>query len=96
LEVTEMNPYTTLGNHIGTTEAASLSERLAAWHDEMVAHERRLRSDQVETPCHEECPHAEARSLWTEALAVFGGRAEQLAFLRSRGTSDTGRSSRGV
>ena len=83
-----MNPYAALGNHVGTTEAASLSERLAAWHDEMVAHERRLRSADKGGSCHDECPHAEARELWTEAVAVFGGRAEQLSFLRSAATSD--------
>jgi hypothetical protein len=34
--------------------------------------------------CDEECPHAEARTLWVEAREVFGDRARQLTFLRSR------------
>src|SRR5687768_3136776 len=36
----DVNPYAVIGSSVGTTEAASLSERLAAWHDAMVAHER--------------------------------------------------------
>jgi hypothetical protein len=79
-----MNPYVMLGSGIGTTEAASLSARLAAWHDGMVAHERRLRSGRTADTCDEECPHDEARTLWAEALVTFGPRASELTFLRSR------------
>ena len=79
-----MNPYVMLGSGIGTYEAASLSARLAAWHDAMVAHERRLRSGRMADRCDDECPHVEARTLWAEALAAFGGRAGELTFLRSR------------
>ena len=79
-----MNPYVMLGSGIGTTEAASLSARLAAWHDAMVAHERRLRTGRTADTCDEECPHVEARTLWAEALATFGPRAGELTFLRSR------------
>ena len=49
-----MNPYLMLGTRIGTTEAMSLSLRLAEWHDRMVAHEclqrshRRHRLEEVE------------------------------------------------
>lgn len=77
-----MNPYTILSSGLGTPEAAALSARLSAWHDAMVSHERRLRigSD----PCDDECPHAEARALWSEATATFGARAQELVFLRSR------------
>lgn len=39
-----MNPYTLIGSGLGTAEAVSLSQRLAAWHDAMVAHKRRLRA----------------------------------------------------
>jgi len=39
-----MNLYAMLSSGIGTTESTSLTTRLAAWHDAMVAHERRLRS----------------------------------------------------
>ena len=79
-----MNPYLMLGSGIGTSEAASLSARLAAWHDAMVAHERRLRSGRTPDTCDDECPHVEARTLWAEALATFGPRAGELTFLRSR------------
>jgi hypothetical protein len=79
-----MNPYAMLGSRIGTSEANSLSVRLAAWHDSMVAHERLLRTEHTGDICHDECPHVEARTLWTEALETFGTRAEELVFLRSR------------
>ena len=83
----EMNLYTMMGSANGTQEAATLSTRLAAWHDAMVAHERKIRARTAEL-CDEECPHAEARMLWMEALEVFGDRAEELTFLRSRATHD--------
>ena len=76
-----MNQYTILSSPMSTHEAAMLSARLSAWHDAMVMHERRLRTGAV---CHEECPHAEARTLWAEALVTFGSRAYELTFLRSR------------
>jgi hypothetical protein len=79
-----MNLYVMLGSGMGTSEATSLSARLAAWHDAMVAHERRLRTGRTSDTCDEECPHVEARTLWTEALATFGARAGELTFLRSR------------
>jgi hypothetical protein len=82
-----MNPYMRLGTGIATPAAVSLSARLAAWHDAMVAHERSLRSWRAGGACDDECPHAEARSLWAEALATFGARAHELEFLRSRATS---------
>ena len=61
-----------------------MSARLATWHDTMVAHERKIRTGRAEEVCDEECPHAEARALWVEALEVFGDRAQELTFLRSR------------
>jgi hypothetical protein len=79
-----MNLYVMLGSGIGTSESASLSARLAAWHDAMVAHERRLRTGRTADTCDDECPHVEARTLWAEALATFGTRASELTFLRSR------------
>jgi hypothetical protein len=79
-----MNPYVMLGSGIGTSEAASLCARLAAWHDAMVAHERRLRTGRTADTCDDECPHVEARTLWAEALATFGTRASELTFLHSR------------
>ncbi len=79
-----MNLYNLLGSGIGTNEATSLSSRLSTWHDAMVAHERRLGSPARQPSCDDECPHAEARTLWSEALATFGTRAHDLVFLRSR------------
>ena len=79
-----MSPYALLGSSVGTAEAASLCVRLTAWHDAMVAHERRLRTGGTTDACDDECPHAEARTLWTEALATLGPRASELTFLRSR------------
>ena len=80
----EMSPYESLGSSDDTSEAASLSVRLTAWHDAMVAHERRLRAGRTIDACDDECPHVEARVLWTEALATLGPRAAELTFLRSR------------
>ena len=77
-----MNPYVLAGSGIGTNDATSLSARLSAWHDEMVTHERRIRMGRA-GDCDDECAHAEARALWAEAVATFGVRAHQLAFLRS-------------
>lgn len=82
-----MNPYALLGSRIGTSEAVSLSDRLATWHDSMVAHERRLRAMRTDDACHDECPHMEARTLWAEAATMFGHRASELSFLRSRATT---------
>ena len=78
-----MNPYAQLGSRIGTLEAAALAERLTAWHDAMVAHERRLRAERRDDLCDDECPHVEARRLWTEAVATLGDRANELHFLRA-------------
>lgn len=79
-----MNPYVLLGSRVGTSEAASLSERLSSWHDSMVAHERRLRIARTDDLCNEDCPHVEARTLWAEAASMFGDGATELRFLRSR------------
>ena len=86
-----MNPYTILSSGGGTNQAKDLSTRLSAWHDAMVAHERRLRTGMTSDTCDDECPHAEARALWSEAVATFGARAQELTFLRSR-AQDTRRS----
>jgi hypothetical protein len=82
-----MNLYASLASGMDNAEATSLSTRLAAWHDAMVAHERRLRTRTTGELCGDECPHVEARGLWTEALNTFGARANELAFLRSRGSA---------
>jgi hypothetical protein len=72
---------------MGTPEAVALGVRLAAWHDAMVAHERRLRSTPSKDGCDDECPHAEARALWDETVEMFGPRAYELTFLRARGNA---------
>jgi hypothetical protein len=79
-----MNPYVRAGSGVGTSKAAALTARLAAWHDAAVTHERRLRVGRPGEVCDDECPHAEARVLWSEAMATFGARAAELTFLRSR------------
>ena len=87
-----MKLYALIGSQIGSPEATALSERLAAWHDAMVGHERRLRGAPAAIDCDEDCPHSEARVLWTEVLEAFPERARDLSFLRSRAT-DSGRGS---
>jgi hypothetical protein len=79
-----MNPYAMVGSNLDTYEAASLRARLMAWHDAMVAHERRLKSNAAADICHEECPHVAAGMLWAEALTLLGSEANELTFLRSR------------
>jgi hypothetical protein len=79
-----MNPYVRAGLAVGTSEAASLTARLSAWHDAAVTHERRLRFGHPGERCGDECPHAEAGVLWSEAIATLGARAAELTFLRSR------------
>ena len=85
----DMNPYAMLASGSSTSTSSALAARLAAWHDAMVAHERRLWTGRTGDLCDDECPHVEARTLWAEALAAFGERAHELSFLRSRATGDT-------
>jgi hypothetical protein len=79
-----MNPYAIASLGTDSAGAASLRARLVAWHDAMVAHERRLRLDPTADLCDDECPHVEATELWREAAATLGPRASELTFLRSR------------
>jgi hypothetical protein len=79
-----MNPYAMVGSNLDTMDATSFRARLMAWHDAMVAHERRLRTAAASVICHEECPHVAAATLWAEALTVLGSAAYELTFLRSR------------
>lgn len=83
-----MNLYAMLASGNGASTSSALAARLAAWHDAMVAHERRLRTGRTGDVCDDECPHAEARTLWAEARTAFGERAHDLSFLRSRATND--------
>lgn len=85
-----MNVYRMIGNNVGTAEAIDLAERLSAWHDSMVAHERGGQG------CHDECPHADARLLWDEAVQTLGDRADELRFLRARASRHVEPSSAGA
>jgi hypothetical protein len=80
-----MNIYQSIGSNIGTPEAADLADRLAAWHDAMVGHERLGRQKDA---CHDECPHTDAGPLWEAALETFGARARELQFLKSRAAAN--------
>ena len=79
-----MNTYRVLGDHVGTNEARELAEQLVAWHDAMVRH-LRVAGPRRGSKCLEDCPHEEAALLWSTAQDVFGGRADDLTFLRSHG-----------
>jgi hypothetical protein len=82
-----MNLYAMLASGGDTLTSPALAARLAAWHDAMVAHERRLRTGRTGDVCDDECPHVEARTLWADTLAAFGQRAHELSFLPSRATT---------
>ena len=77
-----MHLYKLIAHKAGSAEALRLADRLAAWHDSMVAHERELKRQSE--PCPEECPHVEAPALWVEAQQTFGEEAQELVFLRTR------------
>ena len=79
-----MNPYAIDSLGTDAADAASLRARLVAWHDAMVAHQRPADTDRI-TRCDGDCPHAEARSLWHDAIETFGDGADQLGFLRRHG-----------
>jgi hypothetical protein len=80
-----MNMYRVLGDRIGTLEARALAQQLVRWHDAMVKHLRTI--PQQSRRCTEGCPHDDARSLWAEALEVFGDEAGTLTFLQQYGAS---------
>jgi len=90
-----MTLYTMVGAGISSSEASALRTRLVAWHDAMVAHERKIRAGRTGRVCDEECPHAEARHLWSEAVETFGEGAQGLTFLRTR-AMDAAKASRRV
>lgn len=79
----DMTLYLSLGNTIGTVGAVRLARRLAAWHDAMVMHQRRARDTSESCDSHD--LHDDARSLWREALDMYGEHAHQLVFLRTHG-----------
>ncbi len=79
-----MSMYRLIETADGHRAPSDLAERLVAWHDAMVAHERIRRTSPSASPCDDECPHVEARELWAEVSATLGRRAHDLTFLRSR------------
>lgn len=79
-----MSMYKLIETAEGLRAPSDLAERLVAWHDAMVTHERGRRASQSSLQCDDECPHVEARELWAEAVAVLGDSAHDLTFLRSR------------
>lgn len=79
-----MNLYLHLGDQVATLEARELAQQLVAWHDAMVKHVRVV-GVRRGPKCDEECPHDEAGVLWTAAQQTFGGRAQELGFLRTHG-----------
>ena len=81
-----MNVYKSIGYAAGTPEALALAARLSSWHDAMVAHQRPTDTARA-TRCDDDCPHAEARTLWQEAVDMFGDGAEQMRFLRRHGAA---------
>lgn len=81
-----MNVYRSIGYAMGTPEALALAARLSAWHDAMVAHQRPADTARV-ARCDDDCPHAEARLLWLEAVESFGEHTEQFVFLRRHGVT---------
>jgi hypothetical protein len=86
-----MNVYKSVGYTVGTAEALALSERLSAWHDSMVAHERPADTPRL-ARCDGDCPHFEAELLWREAVETFGSHAEAFRFLRRHGSQAAARS----
>jgi hypothetical protein len=85
-----MNPYTQVGSRLGNIESPSLSQRMAARHDAVVGHERRLRAGRTDDGCDEDCAHNDARAIGAEAVTTFGDRARELSVLRSRAMSPGG------
>lgn len=78
-----MSMYRLIETAEGLRAPSDLAERLVAWHDAMVTHERGRRAGQ-QSDCDDECPHVEARELWAKVVAVLGDSAHDLTFLRSR------------
>jgi hypothetical protein len=79
-----MHVYQSIAVRVGTRAGFALAPRLAAWHDAMVMHQRRVATAR-ESACAPDCAHDEARSLWLEALEAYGDDAHQLGFLRMHG-----------
>lgn len=104
-----MNPYTLIGSRLGIIELPRW-QRLAARHDAVVRHERRLRAGRTDDGCDENCAHNVARayrpadtSTWTLTITDRAGSAarptvsgrRQTSFLRISG-GRTAEAKRGV
>lgn len=87
-----MHFYQMIAHRTGSPDAIDLAMRLSAWHDAMVQHERRMKTNgQTRHACTQRddgCPHSEADDLWKDAQKVFGEHARELVFLRARASVD--------
>lgn len=83
-----MHFYKSLAYRVGSADALELAERLEAWHDAMVSHERAQRRQN--SRCPPDCPHTEVADLWREAQQIFGRAADELVFLRTRAIGTAG------
>ena len=78
--------YRAFANRVGTSDALAFAHNLQHWHDAMELHRESLTRLGFAPDGHpewEDCPHAEARRLWHEALRVLGSRAGELEFLHA-------------
>jgi hypothetical protein len=85
-----LHVYRLLAGRIGTADAIELAQDLAAWHDTMVLHERAQTALGAQCSSADDCPHTEARDLWSRARKTFGPDAERLTFLRTSAGFPTG------
>ena len=81
-----LDVYRVVAGRVGSTDAEELAQALSRWHQSMVVHERLAANCDED----EECPHSEARELWTAARRVFGEDADSLVFLRSTAGATAG------
>lgn len=80
-----VTPYRTTLNALGTDEALRLADDLEHWEGPMRTHRdtvARLGFAPDGHPGWTDCPHAEARRLWTRAVGQLGDRARSFAFLQ--------------
>ncbi len=72
--------YSSVAPRVESPRVVAIAARIAAWHAEIIAHERRRGSRFGE--CSDECPHAQAPLLWAEAWNVLGEGAAAFDSLR--------------
>ncbi len=78
-----LDVYRLLASRVGTPDALNFAHDVADWHDAMVRHQRSQAAQGARCAGVEDCPHQEARDLWSRARAVFGAAADELTFLRA-------------